>query len=198
MEDEAQRVPVALTAEKITKSAKEAKGTQAEESSFEAAFREHWPRVVATLYRLVGESDEAEDLALETFWRLHRNPPPLAQQESLRGWLYRVATNLGLNALRARKRRQSYEAQASHLEFQESSPSDPADEVERTQEGNRVRLTLAQIKPRSAQLLVLRHSGFSYAEIAAALEIAPASVGVLLARAEKEFEERYKRLKTAR
>jgi RNA polymerase sigma-70 factor (ECF subfamily) len=57
-----------------------------------------------------------------------------------------------------------------------------------------VRLVLAQMKPRSAQLLVLRHSGFSYAEIAAALGVAPGSVGVLLARAEKEFEERYKRL----
>jgi len=191
---EAQRNPVALTAEKITKSTQQTKEADGAESAFEAAFREHWPRLVATLYRLVGESDEAEDLALETFWRLHRNPPTLAHPESLRGWLYRVATNLGLNALRARKRRQSYEAQAGHLDIQESTSGDPADELERTQEGGRVRLALAQMKPRSAQVLVLRHSGFSYAEIAAALEIAPGSVGVLLARAEKEFEDRYKRL----
>jgi RNA polymerase sigma-70 factor (ECF subfamily) len=188
---------VALTAEKTTKGTQEAnraKETEGAESAFEAAFREHWPRLVATLYRLVGESDEAEDLALETFWRLHLNPPSLAHQDSLRGWLYRVATNLGLNALRARKRRQSYEAQAGHLDIQANAPGDPADEVERAHEGSRVRLVLAQMKPRSAQLLVLRHSGFSYAEIAAALGVAPGSVGVLLARAEKEFEERYKRL----
>ena len=188
---------MALTAEKTTKGtqeAKSAKEAEGAESAFEAAFREHWPRLVATLYRLVGESDEAEDLALETFWRLHRNPPPLMSPESLRGWLYRVATNLGLNALRARKRRQGYEAQAGNLDFQENASNDPADEVERIQEGGRVRLALAQMKPRSAQVLVLRHSGFNYAEIAAALGVVPGSVGVLLARAEKEFEERYERL----
>ena len=191
---------MALTAEKTTKVSKEANsaengvGAQSTGGAFEAAFREHWPRVVATLYRLVGESDEAEDLALETFWRLYRDQPPLARPESLRGWLYRVATNLGLNALRARKRRKSYEAQASQQDLVENHPNDPAEEIERIQEGSRVRLALAQVKPRSAQLLLLRHSGFSYAEIATALGIAPASVGALLARAEREFEERYRRL----
>jgi RNA polymerase sigma-70 factor (ECF subfamily) len=188
---------VALTAEQNAKEAKSAKAAGEVEDVFEAAFREHWPRVHALLCRLVGEADEAEDLALETFWRLHRSPAPLAHQQGLRGWLYRVATNLGLNALRARKRRQRYEEQAgyaSYLELQMSPPGDPADEVERAQERGHVRLTLAQMKPRSAQLLVLRHSGFSYVEIAAALGIAPASVGALLARAEREFEERFKRL----
>jgi RNA polymerase sigma-70 factor (ECF subfamily) len=48
---------------------------------------------------------------------------------------------------------------------------------------------LTQLKPRSAELLILRYSGLAYKEIAATLEIAPASVGTLLARAEKEFED---------
>jgi RNA polymerase sigma-70 factor (ECF subfamily) len=48
------------------------------------------------------------------------------------------------------------------------------------------------MKPRAAQLLILRHSGLSYADIAAALGVAPGSVGTLLARAEKEFERRYR------
>jgi RNA polymerase sigma-70 factor (ECF subfamily) len=52
-----------------------------------------------------------------------------------------------------------------------------------------VRAALLAIKPRSARILLLRYSGLSYAEIAAALEIAQGSVGTLLARAEKEFEE---------
>ena len=183
---------MALTAEQLKR-----KSAQDAESAFEAVFQEHWRRVYALLYNLVGEGDEAEDLALETFWRLYRLPPRLAQEESLGGWLYRVATNLGLNALRARKRRQRYEEQAGYtsaLELQGSLPGDPAEEVEQVIERGRVRQTLAQMKPRSAQLLVLRHSGFSYAEIAAALGIARASVGALLARAEREFEARFKRL----
>jgi RNA polymerase sigma-70 factor (ECF subfamily) len=50
------------------------------------------------------------------------------------------------------------------------------------------------MKPRSAMLLLLRQSGLSYREIASALEIAPGSVGTLLARAEKEFRKKYRQI----
>jgi RNA polymerase sigma-70 factor (ECF subfamily) len=42
--------------------------------------------------------------------------------------------------------------------------------------------------------LLLRHAGYSYAEIAATLEVAVGSVGVLLARAEHAFRASYERL----
>jgi RNA polymerase sigma-70 factor (ECF subfamily) len=48
------------------------------------------------------------------------------------------------------------------------------------------------MKPRKAELLILRHTGHSYAEIADILGIASGSVGTLLARAEKDFERRYR------
>jgi RNA polymerase sigma-70 factor (ECF subfamily) len=163
----------------------------AQEAAFEAAFQENWARVVGVLRGLLGAEAEAEDLALETFYRLHRRPPSLESTGSLRGWLYKVATHLGLNALRARNRRRRYEEQAGILDLQEAPSVDPAQEVERRQERGRVRQVLAGMKPRSAQLLLLRHSGCSYAEMASALRIAPGSVGTLLARAELEFEKRY-------
>jgi RNA polymerase sigma-70 factor (ECF subfamily) len=50
------------------------------------------------------------------------------------------------------------------------------------------------MRPRAAQVLVLRHSGLSYAEIAAAMNVAVGSVGTLLARAEKAFERHYRAL----
>ena len=65
--------------------------------------------------------------------------------------------------------------------------------VEQAQERQQVRVALGGMKPRSAQMLILRHSGMSYAEIAAALDVSPASVGALLARAEKEFEQAYRK-----
>jgi RNA polymerase sigma-70 factor (ECF subfamily) len=45
-------------------------------------------------------------------------------------------------------------------------------------------------------LLLARHSGFSYAEVAAALNLNPASVGTLLARAERRFKEVYQNQET--
>jgi RNA polymerase sigma-70 factor (ECF subfamily) len=47
---------------------------------------------------------------------------------------------------------------------------------------------------RQSQLLILRYSGFSYKEIASALNLAPASIGPLLVRAEREFEKQYRAL----
>ena len=158
---------------------------------FESAFNEHWQRVYGITYRLVGDPDEAQDLALEAFWHLHQRSLQEGKVGELEGWLYRVATNLGLNSLRARQRRQRYEEKAGQSTLENDRTPDPAAEYERQQEREQVRATLAHIKPRSARLLVLRYSGLSYAEIAAALDLAPGSVGTLLARAEKEFAERY-------
>jgi RNA polymerase sigma-70 factor (ECF subfamily) len=163
-----------------------------ERTAFEATFQEHWERVYALVFRIVGDRDEAEDLALETFWRLHKRPPK--RRDNLAGWLYRVATNLGLNALRARKRRQRYEQEAGMRHLEAKPAANPAQEVERAEARARVRWVLTQIQPRSAKILLLRYSGLSYAEIAAAIGVSPNSVGTLLARTEREFEERYRAL----
>jgi RNA polymerase sigma-70 factor (ECF subfamily) len=55
-----------------------------------------------------------------------------------------------------------------------------------------VRRVLASLKPRDAQLLLLRSSGLAYRELAETLGIEPGSVGTLLARAEAEFERRFR------
>ena len=157
--------------------------------NFDDLFAQHWQRLCRALTGLVGDPDEAEDLALEAFVRLHQQPPP--RRDNLGGWLYRVGTNLGLNALRARKRRRSYEEQAGALALEGNAIPDPAAALERRQERGQVRQTLSAMKPRAAQILILRYSGLSYAEMAAALGVKPSSVGTLLARAEREFEKMY-------
>lgn len=167
-------------------------GEQDADRVLEAALEAHWARVCRTLYGVVGDWDEAEDLALEVFYRFHRRPP--RELRKVGSWLYRVAVNLGLNALRARKRRRRYEQAAGALKLQQDMPSDPAIEVERRQTQQRVRRVLATMKPRAAQVLILRFSGLSYAELAEALNVAPGSVGTMLARAERAFERRYRAL----
>ncbi len=158
---------------------------------FEELFQAHWERVYGMLFRLLGDQGEAEALALEVFWRLYRQPPP-EQARNLAGWLYRVATNLGFNTLRAHKRRSHYEERAGYLSVEHESLPDPVASLERADEQEQVRAVLRQMKPRSAQMLLLRYSGLSYGEVATALDLSPASIGTLLARAEREFEQRYR------
>jgi RNA polymerase sigma-70 factor (ECF subfamily) len=130
-------------------------------------------------------------LALETFWQLWRNPPS-DQRTGLGGWLYRVATRLGYNALRAAQRRTHYEAEAGRFVLEAETPTDPAHEAVIAEERARVRAILQQMPARESQLLILKHSGLNYQEIAAALSVAPSSIGTLLARAEDEFERRWR------
>jgi RNA polymerase sigma-70 factor (ECF subfamily) len=158
-------------------------------SDFDEIFQENWEIVCKVLYRLVGDWEESQDLAIQTFLKLHQHPPD--HDSNIKGWLYRVATNKGLNAIRARKRRENYEERAGSLVMRDSLTENPESSLERSLIRDAVRETLSRIKPRSAQLLMLRHSGFSYAEIAETMGIPPGSVGTQLARAGKEFEKKY-------
>jgi RNA polymerase sigma-70 factor (ECF subfamily) len=166
--------------------------TSETESRLEKAFEEHWLSICEALYYLVGDSSEAQDLALEAFWRFHTHGP--REVSNLGGWLHRVATNLGLNAIRAQQRRQRYEEAAGALRLQSAEPIDPAREVERREIQEQVRHVLSRMPRRKAELLILRHTDHTYAEIAETLGVAPGSVGTMLARAEKEFERRYRAL----
>jgi RNA polymerase sigma-70 factor (ECF subfamily) len=163
-------------------------------SAFEALFKEHWAHVYRLLNRLVGDPAEAEDLALETFVRLHQRYPLRENESNLGGWLHRVATNLGLHSIRSWKRRERYEMAAGKYALEETPENRPAEMMAQEEEHRFVRLVLAQMNERQSQLLVMRYSGFSYQEIANALKLAPTSIGPLLLRAEREFEKRYRAL----
>jgi len=163
-------------------------------SSFEQQFTRHWGLIYRLLFRMIGDSAEAEDLALETFYRLHRHKPDAGRDFNTAGWLYRVATNLGLQSIRAFKRREQYELRAGKYALEASPEDRPAQIVEHEEEHLLAKRTLAKMNPRQAELLVMRYSGMTYQEIASALNLSPASVGPLLARAEREFEKRYRAL----
>src|SRR5262245_29106618 len=155
-------------------------------TAFEELFLRHYTVVYRVLYGVVGNTQEAEDLAQETLMALYRQPPRLDGSGSLGGWLYRVAVNRAYNALRSKQRLQR---RLERVEPQQQS--DPQDEYIRREERERVRAALAQLPERAAKLLLLRYAGLAYAEIAAALLVAPGSVGTLLVRAERAFIQTY-------
>jgi RNA polymerase sigma-70 factor (ECF subfamily) len=161
---------------------------------FEALFLEHWTPVYRVLRRLVGDPAEAEDLALEAFQRLYRHSQKQAEVHNPGGWLYQAATRLGLNSIRDWKRREQYELAAGRYALEEKAQLSPAELLAQAEERQQARLALARMNERQSQLLILRYSGLSYKEIASALNLAPASIGPLLVRAEREFEKQYRAL----
>jgi RNA polymerase sigma-70 factor (ECF subfamily) len=163
-------------------------GAQPAPFDFEECFRAHYGRIARTVARIVGDHGRAEEIAVEAFWKLWRTPS--AHGENAGGWLYRTAVRLGLNEVRGSERRQKYEAQADAPETARTPEELHAAEQERDQ----VRRVLAALDPRDAEMLLLRHQGFSYEELAAAIDVKATSVGTLLSRAQQAFRKEYLRL----
>jgi RNA polymerase sigma-70 factor (ECF subfamily) len=165
-----------------------------QETWFEALFLEHYALVVRVLLRLLGDRAEAEDMAQQVFLKLYHNLDRLGRDQdetNVAGWLYRVAVNQGYNALRSRGRRQAWHDELARLWPFGQAP-DPARLVESRDAQARVRQILAGMKARDAKLLLLRHAGLSYQELAATLGVAPSSVGPLLTQAKRRFARKYR------
>ena len=146
-------------------------------ADLEAVFRENYPLVVGVAARVLGSRDSAEDVAQDVFLSFWRSPVPAAEA---RGWLSVAAAHTALNLIRSGKRRALREQAASA----DTVVPDIAEAVVTDEERGIVRAALARLPQKQAVALVLRHSGLSYADVAAALDISPGSVGTTVRRAE--------------
>jgi RNA polymerase sigma-70 factor, ECF subfamily len=162
------------------------------ESRFEKLYLEHYGRVVGVLFRLTSNRSEAEELSNEVFWKLYRQRLLPNPDGNVGGWLYRTATNLGIDALRKSARRREHESEAARIALQTRRPAGPLDGVLLDEERRRVRQALARLKPVQAKALVLRASGFSYHEVAETLGVKRVSVGTLILRAEQAFRKHFR------
>lgn len=162
-------------------------GSQETSADYETIFHAHYERIARVIARVVGDPARAEELAVETFWKLWRNPA--VQGEKCGGWLYRAAIRIALDELRRKARRQRYEWL---LGWGERS-GNPEEAHAASEERAQVRRVLASLDARQAALLLLRADGLSYEEMAAALELNPASVGTLISRAQQAFRKEYER-----
>jgi RNA polymerase sigma-70 factor (ECF subfamily) len=159
-----------------------------ETSAFEPVFQAYYERTARLIARLVKDPARAEELAVEVFWKLWRNPQ--AHGESVGGWIYRTAVRAGLYELRRQARRARLEQWlgVGH------APSTPEDVRAANETQDQVRRVLAGLNPRDAELLLLRSQDLSYTETAAALSLNPNSVGTLLSRAQQSFRKEYQKL----
>ncbi|MGI9078367.1 MAG: sigma-70 family RNA polymerase sigma factor [Gemmatimonadaceae bacterium] len=156
--------------------------------SFEDLFRQEFERRYASLHRYLSRlSDDpalAADIAQETFVRLyHRGSMP----DNTGAWLATVANNLFRNEVQGRKRRARIMDGSRATLVLADQPQLPDAAAEANERKNYVRAALDTIPVRDRQLLLLRYEGFSYRELAIALDIAESSVGTLLARAKSSF-----------
>ena len=152
----------------------------------EAVFEAHYERVARVVAKVIRDPARAEELAVDVFLKWSStHPKPL--DEFTEAWLCRCAARLGLDELRRRTVRNRFE---SLISWVASSPT-PEDLLDSNQEQDRIRQVLCSLEPRSAEILLLRGEGWSYAQLAGAIGVNASSAGTLLARAQKAFRKEY-------
>jgi RNA polymerase sigma-70 factor (ECF subfamily) len=152
---------------------------------FDATFRSQFGRIARVIARVVRDPGRSEEVAVEVFLKLWRNPQ--AQGGGTEAWLYRAAVRMGLDELRRRNRRARWEGMFGFA----TCVSTPEEVLSAAEQQDRVRLVLAVIEPRHAELLLLRSNGLSYGELASALGLNPVSIGTFLSRAQEAFRKEY-------
>jgi RNA polymerase sigma-70 factor (TIGR02960 family) len=181
----------------------------------EAAFREltdpYRRELQVHIYRMVGSAHDAEDLLQETLLAAWRGLDRFEGRASVRSWLYRIATNRSLDALRMSRRRAEDQRMPPFPEptrwtepvWLEPYPDMLLDGVPDEAPGPEARyetkeaialafvVGLQHLPPQQRAVLVLRDVlGYRAAEVAGMLETSEASVNNLLRRARAAFDSR--------
>jgi RNA polymerase sigma-70 factor (ECF subfamily) len=161
------------------------------ETEFRAAFAARYPEVFRVVDRYLGDASLAADITQETFVRLYRRG---AMPDDLRAWLVSVALNQARDEQRRSARRIRLLRRHTPEEHMGDAAPSPEEDVLSAERRLLVRRALATLPPRDRALLLLREEGYSYRELAVALEMLETSVGTLLARAKVAFRHAYESL----
>lgn len=146
--------------------------------NFERIFREHSAFVYRTAYRVTGSVEDAEDVLQTLFVQLLRRDLPPEFEKSAKAYLYRAAVNTSLNLIRTRRRSVLTDDLDEFEQLSPSAESRGQDEIE-----ERLRAAMAELNPRAAEILILRHvHGYSDAEIAKLLGTSRGTIAVSLFR----------------
>jgi RNA polymerase sigma-70 factor (TIGR02960 family) len=187
-----------------------ARARAGDEAAFRALTDPFQHELQVHIYRVVGSTQDAEDLLQETLLAAWRGLGEFEGRASVRAWLYRIATNRSLDALRARRRRADNRPLGmleptswSEPLWLEPYPDVLLDGIPDAAPGPEARyetreaielafvVGLQQLPPQQRAVLVLRDVlGYRAAEVAEMLATSDASVNSLLRRAREAFESR--------
>lgn len=143
--------------------------------AFERLFRRHQGEVYGWIVRMVRDPAAAEDLTIETFWRIHRAHARFDPAKDFGPWARRIATNAALDYLKSRRRE-------TELDEQSAPPGmDPGISEELRRQTARAFQRLPPKLKAAATLALIEEQ--PYKEIAEALGISTGAVKVRVFRA---------------
>jgi RNA polymerase sigma-70 factor (ECF subfamily) len=174
-------------------------GTGPDDAAFEELVARHGQRIYALAYRMAGNEADARDLAQEALIRVWRARHTVDPTAALEGWLYRIVTNLFIDALRRRPR-----VRVDSLDAPVATPgggqvarevadprADPEAAVLEAHLDADVQAALLALSVDLRAVVVLCDiEGYSYEEIAGMLQIPVGTVKSRLHRARRALADR--------
>lgn len=140
------------------------------------AFQTHQRELLGTIFHLVGNAEDANDVLQEAFLKCWRHRSSLAEITNLKAWIFHVALNAArdLRGTAWKRRRQSMDGIDIHLSTPDKSPLESAAEAD---EILRLRATIAELRPEEQEVFLLRQNGeLTYEEIATTIGIPTGTV----------------------
>ncbi len=155
-----------------------------------ALFEAHHEEVFAYVYRMVDDAEWAHDITQDAFLRLYETRKRLEGVENQRAWVYRIATNTAINALKKRRRFNWLPWRDDDIRQHDAlAPAGPEDQLDL---GRGVTRALASLTPTyRAPLLLFTQFDFSVHEIAQALNTSDGAIKTRLFRAREMFRAAY-------
>lgn len=161
---------------------------------FELLVVEHQKIVYNLALRMLRHPEDAQDCAQEAFIKAYRSLPLFRGDAAFSSWLYRLTTNVCLDFLRKKKRREEQsltfeDEQAQPLEYAVADERfDPQQELEKKELRRAVRQGLEELPEDFREVILLREvAGLSYEEIGRQLSLEPGTVKSRLFRARKKL-----------
>ena len=155
--------------------------------AFESLFRQFQREVFGWIVKIVRDPVAAEDLTVETFWRIYRGRARFNPERSFGAWARRIATNVAIDYLKtARSREGKLSASLSVESLEDAGAGNPAgvNPAIRREVRERTQLALQQLPARLRVVAVLALvEECPQSEIAEALNISTAAVKSRLFRA---------------
>jgi RNA polymerase sigma-70 factor (ECF subfamily) len=159
---------------------------QGESPAWTALIRQHQEPIFRYAYLLIGDADEAEDIAQETFMRAYRALDRFDTQRPIRPWLLRIAANLASNRRRSLGR--YYAALQRAFQQERPAPKGVEEQSRQASQAREVWEAIRQLKPSDAQVIYLRYFlELSVEETAQALNVPTGTVKSRLHRASERL-----------
>ena len=163
-------------------------------NAFEALVSAYEKNVYNLALRMMGNAQDAEDMAQEAFLKAYNSLPGFRGDSKFSVWLYRIVSNVCLDQLRKKSKRptvslsmEDEDGEETQLDLPDTAQS-PEELLEKKLTREAVRRGLAQLPEDARQILLLREiQGLSYEEIGEALGLEPGTVKSRIFRARKRL-----------